>query len=168
MVTALPDDEVKEMLYHAMPNLWRKKMTEQCYNYLDRPIQEISGFFKIRVENLETPVVSPAVRSLARKKKKKNFKKRKAVSFDDSDKDCLDDEKPSSRKNFCQYHGKCSHSTDEHTTLKALMKKAKSNKSQRFMKGDKKTYTKHKVNVLIEKKLKKAFKGSDIHSCRIG
>ena len=29
MVTALPDDEVKEILYHAMPNLWRKKMTKQ-------------------------------------------------------------------------------------------------------------------------------------------
>ena len=38
MVTALPDDEVKEILYHAMPNLWRKKMTEQGYNYLDRSI----------------------------------------------------------------------------------------------------------------------------------
>ena len=29
MVTALPDDEVKEILYRIMPNLWRKKMTEQ-------------------------------------------------------------------------------------------------------------------------------------------
>ena len=28
MVTALPDDEVKEILYHAMPNSLRKKMTK--------------------------------------------------------------------------------------------------------------------------------------------
>ena len=28
MVTALPDDEVKEILYHAMPNLWEEIMTK--------------------------------------------------------------------------------------------------------------------------------------------
>ena len=72
------------------------------------------------------------------------------------------------RKKFCQYHGKCSHSTERCNTLKALIKRAKSNKSKGFRKGDKKTYTKNEVNVLIEKKLKKAFEGSDIHSCRIG
>ena len=46
MVTALPDDEVKEFLYYVMPNSWRKKMTEQGYDYLDRSIQEMSGFLK--------------------------------------------------------------------------------------------------------------------------
>ena len=40
-----------------------------------------------------------------------------------------------------------------------LNKKDKSNKSKGYRKGDEKTYTKHKVNVLIEKMLKKAFKG---------
>ena len=39
MVTDLPDDEVKEILYHTMPNLWRKKMNKQEYNYLDMSIQ---------------------------------------------------------------------------------------------------------------------------------
>ena len=48
---------------------------------------------------------------------------------------------------------------DKCTTLKALIKNAKSNKSKGFRKGGKKTYTKHKVNVLIEKKLMKACKG---------
>ena len=42
MVTALPDDEVKEILYRAMPNWWREKITGHGYNYLDRSIQEIS------------------------------------------------------------------------------------------------------------------------------
>ena len=37
--------------------------------------------------------------------------------------------------------------------------KAKPNKSKGFRKGGEKTYIKHEVNVLIEKKLKKAFKG---------
>ena len=83
MVTALPDDEVKELLYHAILNLWRKKMTEHGWNYLDRSIQEMSDFFEARVENLETPAPPLAVRSLTRKKK--NSKKRKVVSFEDSD-----------------------------------------------------------------------------------
>ena len=63
IVTAQPDDEVKEILYHAMPNLWRKKMTKQGYNYLERYIQEISDSFEIRV--------------LIQKKLKKAFKERK-------------------------------------------------------------------------------------------
>ena len=85
MVTALPDDEDKEILYHVMSNLWRKKIIKLGYNYLDRSIQETSGFFETRVENLETPAPPPAVRSLTRKKK--NSKKGKDVSFEDSDKD---------------------------------------------------------------------------------
>ena len=132
-------------------------MTEQGYNYLDGSIQEMLAFFATRVENLETPAPPPAVRSLTRKKK--NSKKRKAVSFQDSDKDFSDDEKPSSRKKFFQYHGRSSHSTDECTTLKLLIKKTKSNKSKGFRKGGEKTYNKHEMNILIEKKLKKAFKG---------
>ena len=130
-----------------MPSLWRKKMTKQRYNYLDRSIQEISGFFETRVDNLETPAHPPAMKSLTIKKKKKNSKKRKAVSFEDSDKDSSDDEKPSSRKKFCQYHGKCNHSMDECTTFKALIKGAKYNKSNGYRKGREKTYTKQEANV---------------------
>ena len=52
MVTALPNNEVKEILYRAISSLWRQKMTKQGYNYLDRSIQETSGFFETRVENL--------------------------------------------------------------------------------------------------------------------
>ena len=33
LVTSLPDDYIKEILYHAMPNMWKKKMVEQEYNY---------------------------------------------------------------------------------------------------------------------------------------
>ena len=75
LITALPDDEVKEMLYHTMLNSWRKKMTKQGNNHLEKSIQEMSGFFKTRVENLETLALPPALRSLSRKKKKKNSKK---------------------------------------------------------------------------------------------
>ena len=96
MVTALSNDEVKEILYHAMSNSWRKKMTEQGYNYLDRYIQELSGFFETRVENLETPAPE---RSLTRKKKKKNSKRQKAVSFEEFDEDSSDDENPQAGRN---------------------------------------------------------------------
>ena len=54
MVTALSDDEVKEILYHAMPNMWRKNMTKQEYKYLDISIQEMSGFFETQVKIQET------------------------------------------------------------------------------------------------------------------
>ena len=74
IVTALPNDEVKEILYHAISNLWRSKITIKGYNYLDNSIKEISGSFETRVDNLETPTSSPAVTSLSRKKKKKKKK----------------------------------------------------------------------------------------------
>ena len=38
MVTALSGNEGKEIIYHGIYNLWRKKMTKQGYNYLDRSI----------------------------------------------------------------------------------------------------------------------------------
>ena len=38
IVIALPNYEVMEILYHAIPNSWRKKMTKQGYNYHDRSI----------------------------------------------------------------------------------------------------------------------------------
>ena len=78
-------------------------MTEQGYNYLDRSIQEMSGFFETRVENLETPAPLPAERSQTRKKKK-NFIKKKAIPFEDSGEYSSEDEKPLSRKKLCQYH----------------------------------------------------------------
>ena len=113
IVTALPDDEVKEILYNTMPNSWSKKTIKQGHNYLDRSIQEIPGFFETMVENLKIPALLPAIKSLTRKKKKKNSKKWKAVSFEDSDEDSSDDKKPPSKKKSCQYHRKCSHSMDK-------------------------------------------------------
>ena len=29
LVTSIPDDDIKESLYHAMPNTWKKKLVEQ-------------------------------------------------------------------------------------------------------------------------------------------
>ena len=80
--------------------------------------------------------------------------------MEDSDEGSSKEETPTRKKKFCQYQGKCSQSTDKCTTIKALIKKNKSSKSKGFKKGSEKTYTKHEANVLIEKKLKKTFKGN--------
>ena len=56
LVTSLPDDDIKEILYHAMPNTWKKKMIEQGYNYLDGPIHSMAEFFETRIENLEKSI----------------------------------------------------------------------------------------------------------------
>ena len=53
LVAPLSKDKVKEIIYHAMPNLWKKKMVEQCYKFLDGSIHNMSKFFEMRTENLE-------------------------------------------------------------------------------------------------------------------
>ena len=83
LVTFLPDDDVKVILYHAMPNIWKKKMVEQGYNYLVGSIHSMAEFFETRIENLEKSIPL-SVRSRNRKKSKKGSKKRKGVIFDDS------------------------------------------------------------------------------------
>ena len=35
LVTSLPDDDIKKILYHTMPNTREKKMVEQEFSYLD-------------------------------------------------------------------------------------------------------------------------------------
>ena len=52
LVTFLPDDDIKEILYQVMPNMWKKKMVEQGYNYIDGYIHSMAEYFKTRVENL--------------------------------------------------------------------------------------------------------------------
>ena len=50
MVTALPNDKVKDTLYHVISDWRRKKMAKQRYSHLDRSIQEMSSFFETRIE----------------------------------------------------------------------------------------------------------------------
>ena len=119
LVTSLPDDDIKEILYHAMPNMWENKMAEQGYNYLDSPIHSMAEFFETGIENLEKKIPL-SVTSKNKKKSKKGSKKRKSVTFGDAENENSEDE-----HNFCQYHDMCGHTTDEYTTLKALIKQAK-------------------------------------------
>ena len=58
-----------------MPNMWKKKMIEQGYNYLDGPIHAMAEFFETRIENLEKSI-PPSVPSRNNKKKSKKGKKK--------------------------------------------------------------------------------------------
>ena len=89
-----------------------------------------------------------------KKKSKKGSKKRKGVIFDDSEDE--DSEKENKGKNFCQYHCTCGRTTDEYTNLKALVKQAKQKKGKHFQK--KKIFTKHEVNIIVKKWVKKVMK----------
>ena len=62
MFTTFPDDDIKEILYHAIPNTRRKKMTNQEYNHQDRSIEEMPGFFDTGAENLATSAAPPAAK----------------------------------------------------------------------------------------------------------
>ena len=152
LVTSLPDDDIKEILYHTMPNIWKKKIVEQGNNYLDGPVHFMAKFFEKRKKNLEKSI-PPTVLTRNKRKSKKGCKKRKSTNFNDSDNE---DSEGLLGKKFCQYHGICWHTTDQCTTLKVLVKHAKQKKSKHFDK--KKRFTKHEVNVMAQKQVKKALK----------
>ena len=52
-VTPIPVDEIMGIIYHSMPTTWTNKMIEQCFNYTDSTIKEITNFFGTMVETLE-------------------------------------------------------------------------------------------------------------------
>ena len=61
VVTSLPDDDIKEILYHPLPHVWKKKMIEHGYNYLDGPIHSMAEFFETRIKNLEKAIPPSAL-----------------------------------------------------------------------------------------------------------
>ena len=50
LIESPPGDDMKEVLYHTMPNTWKKKMVEQRYKYLDGPIHSMAEFFETRIK----------------------------------------------------------------------------------------------------------------------
>ena len=109
LVTSLPDDNIKKILYHAMPNMWEKKMVEQGYNYLDGPIHPMVEIFETRIKNLEKSIPSSDP-SRNNNRIKKGSKKRKSVTFDEADDE--DSDEGHTRKKILRYHGYCGHTSD--------------------------------------------------------
>ena len=86
LVTCLSDDDIKEFLFHAMTNSWKKKMVELGYTYLDSHNQSMAGIYETRIKNLEKSI-PPA---FSRIKKRKGSTKRKTTIFEDEDDEGLD------------------------------------------------------------------------------
>ena len=42
----LPADEIMDIIYQSMPTIWKNKMIEQGFNFLDSAFKEMTGFFK--------------------------------------------------------------------------------------------------------------------------
>ena len=159
LVEKLPNQEVKEILFYAMPETWQNRMTEQGYNYLDVTVsvQNMADFFESRSENLE---VKTGIKK-AKKSNNKSSKKRKAVQLDEESEESSEDEK-SHRSKYCMFHERCGHTTDQCTALKGLVKNKKKKRSKYDKKSKRKsekTYTRQEVNALVEKKIKKALHG---------
>ena len=99
----------------------KKEIVEQGYNYFDGLIHSMVEFFKTRIENLEN--IIPTKCSLKKQQEKQErIQEKKVVTFDDSDDE--DSDEGYSGKKFCQYHGTYGHTTDQYTTLMALIKQA--------------------------------------------
>jgi hypothetical protein len=152
-VAKLPLDDVKEILYHAMPNSWKKEMTKQGYNYISYSLDKICEFFKNRCEDLEEEAATE------KKKKKKGGKKKKVRISEASDSSSAESETEApSKKKHCILHGWCTHTTNACNDLKELIRKSKKKKQKGFAKKAGKSYNKQELNAFFEKKLKKALK----------
>ena len=152
-VTSLADDDIKDIMYHTMPNMWKEKKVEQGYDYLDGHINVIAEFFETNIESLEKSI-PPSVPSRNNRKSKKGIKKRKAMTFNNSED--KDSDRGQKGTKFCQYHGTCGHTTDQGTTLKALVKQVKQKRSKHF--DNNKRFTMHEVKAIVQKQIKKALK----------
>ena len=64
-----------DIIYHSMSTMWKNKVIEQCFNYVDSTIKEMTDLFETRVENLE-PKEDKKKSPAAAKKAKKSTKKR--------------------------------------------------------------------------------------------
>ena len=72
LVTSPSDDDMKEILYRAMPNMWKKKMINRDTT---TPIHSMAEFFEKMIENLEK-VIPPSVTSKIRRNPRKSPRKR--------------------------------------------------------------------------------------------
>ena len=121
LVTSLPDDDIRDILHHTMPNTWKKNIVEHGCNYLDGPNHSMAEFFDMRIENLEKSI-PPSVPSGISNSNRKVSKKRKGVTFIDSqDEDFVQGH---TGKKFCHYKGTCEHTIYQYITNKVWVKQA--------------------------------------------
>ena len=54
-----------------MSTTWKKKIIEQCFNYVDFTVKEMSDFFETKIENLEPKEEKKKSSPAAKKSKEK-------------------------------------------------------------------------------------------------
>ena len=79
--------------------MWKKKMVEQRYNYLDGSIQSMAEFFETRIENLKRF----AIKKNSNKEHKIKFNKKKKHSNNNVS-DGKNSQGTESGKKYGQYH----------------------------------------------------------------
>lgn len=171
--TSLPEDELVEALYHAMPSSWRNNMVLHGFNYVQHTVQDLihqcERFEQVENDSKPAKKGSSSSSSTSTSSKKGKAGKRKRVVFaEESDTE-------DSRK-YCLVHGFCSHTTNECKDLKHaasdIKKKKKANKtkyphSARKSHGKTGSYSSRKgyvhkdeMNALVQKQVKKLLKKS--------
>ena len=168
----LPEDEIKEILYNALPATWQIAMTAQGFDYPNETIQRLMEFCE-RHETLEEEPIPKKKRAKEASKSILKSKKRK-VRFESSSEES--DEESIVAYQYCAYHGKCNHTTETCKDIKRLIaadkrnkrgkrdyrnydkkKRAKVNKKHEYKKRS--SYVKRsEVHVLANQKLKKYLK----------
>ena len=158
----LPEDELVEALYHAMPSSWRSNMVLQGFNYVQHTVMDLVHNCE-RFEQVEDSKSNKKKNSTSSSNKKKSGSKRKHVEFADTD---TEDE-----RKYCRVHGYCSHTTDECKDLNTAVSDLKKWKSQKtkYPHSARKSHGKsarsyksyvHKdeVNSMVQKQVKKLLK----------
>ena len=114
--TKLPDDEVKEIIYNALPSSWQIAMSTQGFDHPNEAIKDIIGFCE-RYEILEEEPIPKSSKkessksSIKSKKRKGRFESSSEDSSEDSDTDYK----------HCKYHAICNHTTEQCKDIKRLI-----------------------------------------------
>ena len=158
---SLGEDEVKDIIFRALPHSWKKQMTLQGFNYPAQDIVEMVRFSE-RIESMEQESELAAKTASSNKKKSRKSSKKKVTfesSGEEEEEESSEDEKP--RKKYCKIHGLCSHTTDQCRDLKEMLSKHRKKKAKGYKdsKKSKYKYNKHELNAFFKKNLKKALKG---------
>ena len=140
-VTALPDDELVDLLEFGVPSSWQKQMLLQNFDPLDSTLEDFTTFCE-RLENVaeETPSKPASKSSKSENPPSKKRKGSKGNPIQTPDKWCL-------------LHGHCSHTTDGCNVLKAQAERMKQNRSN----GSNHQAKKQELNALVDKAAAKAY-----------
>ena len=151
---SLKDDELSDIMIHAVPSSWRKKLIEQHKDYdTMKPYALMREFEKYEATEEKPKAKAKEDKSHANKKNKSsNSQVARAPT---------NDRQSGSRKKFCAYHGaNQTHNTDECLVVKAMIESAKESKQKNPNKTwNRKDSTKNKqeLKAMVAESVKETF-----------